>query len=437
MTLKNKYKYLSLIFLLLLFTSCSMKEKEYVIKDLKTYTQDGTLYTQDEPFFDKDLQKKLNKEFNEIYFSPWSRDKLEASKRASMWGFIYSKKRVYGDNYKRITKKWFTNNINNSNFKDFNTLAKKAIVLKNSNLRVFPSDSKIFYNPKKVAEGFPFDYNQNSGIKINTPIIISHYSKDKAWVFVESSFTIGWLKVEEIAFISKKQINILKNLPLYIAVKDNFPIYKDGNFLEYIKLSTIFSKYNKSYYLTKKDKNNMAILVSIQIDDKYLEKKPLDFTKKNISKVINELIEEPYGWGEILRHRDCSALTRDYASVFGIYLNRNSKAQKKNGRNYNLKAFNDKDKKEFIIKNAKPFLSLLYLRGHIMVYIGHKDGEPLVFHNMWGIARYNILAQIEKTIIGKAVITSLEPGKEILGYAKNKSILKRVTTLINLDQRAK
>lgn len=430
------YKNIILIFLLSFFTSCSVKEKEYVIKDLKVYKQDATFYTKDENIFNKTLQKELNKEFNKIYFSPWEREKLKASKKGSMWGFVYAKKRVYGDNYKRIKKSWFKSHIKNSNFKAFNNLGKKAIVLRNSNLRVFPSDSKIFYNPKKTAEGFPFDYNQNSGIKINTPIIISHYSKDKAWVFVESSFTIGWLKTQDIAFVSQKQINTLKNLPLYIAVKDNFPIYKDDNFIEYIKLSTIFSKDKNFYYLAKKDKNNMATLLAIKIDNKYLEKKPLDFNKNNISKVINELIEEPYGWGEILSHRDCSALTRDYASVFGIYLNRNSKAQKRNGKTYNLKSFNDEEKKKFIIKNAKPFLSLLYLRGHIMVYIGHKDGEPLVFHNMWGIARYNVLAQVEKTIVGKAVITSLEPGKEISGYIKKKSLLKRVTSLINLNQRA-
>ncbi len=427
------YKTISFLLVLSLFTSCSIKEKEYIIKDLKTYKQDISTYVKKTTIFDKNLQKQVNKNFNKIYFSPWKQEKLRASKKSSMWGFVYAKKIVYGDNYKRIKKSWFRKHINNSNFKKFNSISKKAIVLKNADLRVFPSSSKIFYNPKKTAEGFPFDYNQNSGIKINTPIIVSHYSKDKAWVFVESSFATGWLRVQDMAFISNKNINILINLPLYIAVKDNFPIYYKNDFIEYIKLSTVFSKNNNLYYLAKKDKNNMAILLGIDIKNTNLEKKPLSFNKKNIIKVINELIEEPYGWGELLKHRDCSALTRDYASIFGIYLPRNSRAQAKAGKSYNIKNLNNKDKKEFIIKNAKPFLSLLYLRGHIMLYIGKEEGEPLVFHNMWGIAKYNILAQIEKVIVGKAVITSLEPGKELLGYVKNKSILKRVSKLINLN----
>lgn len=433
-----KFSFINITFLsllLLILSSCAQKEQEYAVRDLKTYQQEASTYVNENHSLDKDLQKKLNEEYNKAYFAPWNRDKLKASKKGSMWGFVYAKKKVYGDNYKRISKSWFKKNIKNSNFKAFNSIALKAIVLNNTNLRVFPSDSKIFYNPKKVGEGFPFDYNQNSGIKINSPIIVSHYSKDKAWVFVESSFTIGWLKVEDIAFISKKDINTLKNLPLYIAIKDNFAIYHKNNFVEYIKLSTIFSRHKGSYYLAKKDKNNMAVLQEVSIDDKYLEQKPLNFTKENISKIINELINEPYGWGEILTHRDCSALTKDYASIFGIYLNRNSRGQLKNGKTYDLKKLNNAKKKEFIIKNAKPFLSLLYLRGHIMLYIGHKDGEPLVFHNVWGVSRYNILAQIEKTIIGKAVITSLEPGKELAGFVQHRSILSRVTKIINLNQR--
>ena len=39
----------------------------------------------------------------------------------------------------------------------------------------------MFYDPTQLGEGFPFDYNQNSAIKINTPIMVSHLSKDRAW----------------------------------------------------------------------------------------------------------------------------------------------------------------------------------------------------------------------------------------------------------------
>lgn len=46
------------------------------------------------------------------------------------------------------------------------------------------------------------------------------------------------------------------------------------------------------------------------------------------------------------------------------------------------------EKKEFIVNNAKTVRSVLYLKGHIMLYIGQKsDGELLVIHDAWGIKK--------------------------------------------------
>ncbi len=69
----------------------------------------------------------------------------------------------------------------------------------------------MFLNPSKAGEGFPFDYNQNSSIKINTPLLVSHYSKDKTWIFVQSHFALGWLRVDSISFVDDDFINEFKN----------------------------------------------------------------------------------------------------------------------------------------------------------------------------------------------------------------------------------
>ena len=92
----------------------------------------------------------------------------------------------------------------------------------------------MFLDPQKAGEGFPFDYNQNSSIKMNTPIFISHFSKDKAWVFVESNFATGWLNTKDIAYIDDVLINKFKSGTYFVATEDNFPIYKNGIFLDYI-----------------------------------------------------------------------------------------------------------------------------------------------------------------------------------------------------------
>ena len=59
----------------------------------------------------------------------------------------------------------------------------------------------MFYEPTRPGEGFPFDYNQNSRLKINTPIFVSHLSKDKAWAYIQAAAFGGWVKIQDIAFV--------------------------------------------------------------------------------------------------------------------------------------------------------------------------------------------------------------------------------------------
>lgn len=48
-----------------------------------------------------------------------------------------------------------------------------------------------------------------------------------------------------------------------------------------------------------------------------------------------------------------------------------------------------------------------------MLYIGQKDGRALIFHNIWGVRTTDLKGREGRKIIGQAVITTLEPGKEL------------------------
>ena len=184
-------------------------------------------------------QEKETKNYFEKYFRPWDQEKVSYTKIEAMWGISYRFKKVYLENHRLATSQWFDEQINNADFEQYNTLNKKAITLKNTNVRVLPTKSVMFYNPKKPGEGFPFDYNQNSLLKMNTPIIISHLSKDKAWAYIQSSIVGGWVSINDIAFVNSSFIERFKNSNYYVAVKEKFPIY-DIIFREYVKIVIIF-----------------------------------------------------------------------------------------------------------------------------------------------------------------------------------------------------
>ena len=387
------------------------------------------------PVFNGKVQKQLDKKFNKLYFRPWDLKKMTNPIDKATWGNMYAKRKMYATNHKLISKEWFNEKIKNSNFDKYNTIVTNAVTTNNSNLRVFPTTEAMFYNPKKAGEGYPFDYNQNSSIKINTPLFVSHFSQDRAWVFVESNFATGWLSIKDIAFIDDVLIKKFKSGTYFVATKDNFPIYKNGVFIDYIKMGTIFPLRKNKFVTINKSANLQGYLSYVKISDTYVQKKPLKFTQNNINKISNSIIAEPYGWGGLMNNRDCSAFTKDFFTPFGIYLKRNSFGQTQLGKYLELKDLSLKQKKEQILKNGIPFLTLIYLKGHIMLYIGQKDGEPLVFHNVWGVKTLEDNGEAGRFIIGRAVITTLEPGRELPNYVVAKNILAKIEGMVLVSQK--
>ena len=422
-------KYAQLLLFLattLLFTACSVKEPAIVVPQTSDITELSK--TANDNFID---QNKASKDFFQKYFIPWNSSKVSYSKLEAMWGQSYKYKKIYLENHKLAAPEWFDKQINNSNFDEYNTNPKKAITLKNTNVRVLPTNSVMFYDPTQPGEGFPFDYNQNSLIKLNTPIMVSHLSKDRAWAYIESSNVGGWIEIGSLAFVSDAFINEFKTSDYYVSIKEKFPIY-DPIFREYVKVATIFPRKNNKFIIAKNDGNQNALISFIDLQEDEIEAMPLAFNTNNRIKLINQLLDEPYGWGGLLNNRDCSSFTQDFFAPFGKYLHRNSKAQISNGKFLDMSKLSIAEKKAFMKENGVPFSTLVYLKGHIMLYIGVKDNEPLVVHNMWSVRLKDDSGRKYRHIIGKASITTLEPGRGMKDYDEDNNILGRVTGIVVL-----
>ena len=156
--------------------------------------------------------------------------------------------------------------------------------------------------------------------------------------------------------ISKKVRKLFRTKEFFIATKDKFSIYKNGMFLEKVRLGTIFpyvrGKDKDSYLVVRKHGSLKGLISNITISRDFIKKAPITFNAINLNILTNELINEPYGWGGTFQARDCSELTRDFLSPFGIFLARNSKYQTKNGKYLSLKDLSNDEKKKFLIKNA-------------------------------------------------------------------------------------
>ena len=87
------------------------------------------------------------------------------------------------------------------------------------------------------------------------------------------------------------------------------------------------------------------------------------------------------------------------------------------------------DKEAYIIANATPFYTILWLQGHIMIYLGHSQGRVIVAHSAWSVTsgkRY-------ENMLGGVVITTLHVGEEYNGmFRHSKTLLERIGAMSDM-----
>ena len=401
------------------------------VADMKRIPQNPAYYANQIKPFSKSKQKKLDKEFNKKYFKPWTISKLDIPKQDFGWEVRFiTKKPIYRAKGSVIRPSVYNKWINNAHYEQINSKKYKAITIRRTNVKALPTSASFYRDPRKTGEGFPFDYNQNSALHINIPLIISHYSRDRRWAFVQASYSFGWIKTSDLALVDNDFIKKFKNNNYAMVIKDNLRLFHDKKDISLVKLGALFpiAKDGKRYLVASRNtKGHASIEKVIATKTNILAKKPLPFTPKNVSMIAREFYGEPYGWGGSYECRDCSATTRDFLGPFGIFLRRNSSKQAQDGTRINIKGLSKAKKKKKIIQKAEPFRSLLYVAGHIVLYLGQYKNEPVIMHTYWGIRKKDRT----KLITGRTIITSTEPGKERTDIREQSKLINTLSSIVN------
>jgi len=402
------------------------------VADMKHIPQRTSYYAKQLTPLPRAQQLRYDRAYNRRYFAPWSKKGMDEPQKDLTWQIRFVQKRkIYDGRKRQISEKAWQWWIRNSNLENMDTVRGRAISVRHTNLRAFPTDTPAYKDPWKTTEGFPFDYNQNSELHLNVPLYISHYSLDRKWAFVHAGHAFGWVKFSDIALVSPGFVKRFKTGHYAISTKDNLYLYKDGKRITILKLGTLFplSRNNKLLSLATRDSKGRAVLKRVKKpSDALVAPKPVAFTPGNVAYITQQFRNEPYGWGGKLYTRDCSATTRDFFGCFGIYLDRNSAKQAKAGKSISIKEIKDKSlKKETILKYAKPFRSLLYVPGHIGLYLGEYKGEPVILHTYWGIR----LSNWDKYTLARTIITTTEPGKEHPQIREKSKLINTLQKIIN------
>lgn len=235
-----------------------------------------------------------------------------------------------------------------------------------------------------------------SPIHVNEGAIIYSETKDKEWLFVRTGTYFGWVKKDSIAMCHSRDEMIE-----YSEYNQFLVVTGESLQIPFDKTDSGVMKYDigDRIEIIDEDTDHYFINVFYAEKDGYAAKKKGIISKKadvykgylcfSKAALISECLKcfgtgYKYGGGE--GQRDCSSLIMEIFSVFGIRLPRNSAWQSKIPlKSFDLSNLEIKDKCSIL--DLLPAGTLLFMEGHVMIYLGKRESEHFIFHDVSNICQ--------------------------------------------------
>ncbi|ETP73504.1 cell wall-associated hydrolase, invasion-associated protein [Lachnospiraceae bacterium JC7] len=273
-----------------------------------------------------------------------------------------------------------------------------GIAVKRSLLCAFPTDAIITDEQGDLN----FDYNALSGVRVNEPLVIRTVSADGQWYYALSANCSGWVKVSDVAICSSKSewLNawdipaerclVVTRPRLMLAESNTNPelsnlVLTMGTVLEQAPAGSIGNRITN-----RSSVGNYVVYIPVRgADGRYIKETALvsaiagvhegylPLTTRNIITVAFNMLGETYGWGGMLSSNDCSGYMTDVYRCFGLVLPRNTTWQAASDA-FNFDVTDLPDEQKASILNNMPIGSILFLKGHEMMYLGMVNGKYYV-----------------------------------------------------------
>ena len=410
------------------------------IRDLRELKQDPVAYidrrTADQPLLPVEEQSSLNAASDVLHFVPWHMSTPRHTLEQVSWGFKeYGTNPGYGRDGKPHPRDWVRKMARNAHIDDYPRGGFPAVTVKRVDFRVLPTRERHSSLPKRLGKNYPFDNLQESSAPPGTPVLVTHCSLDRKWLLTETSYTLGWVPATDVAAVDPEFMRSWESGRYAVITRDKTPVRDEKGIIRFrAAVGSVFPKVGEdtgyTWLLTAlRDDQGRARLRKVRVAKAAAADKPLPLTPRHVAKLAAELVGEPYGWGGLDDKRDCSALIRDLFTPFGLWLPRNSREQAEAGRFISLRGFSPAEKEALIVSRGIPWRTLLWTPGHIMLYIGVHQGRPLIFHSFWSVKTRDAAGNRGRVIVGRAAVTTLQPGRELSGRDLPRSDVEGMTLL--------
>jgi hypothetical protein len=305
--------------------------------------------------------------------------------------------------------------------------ARYGMVVRRVSMRNFPTALRAF--PGKGLQDF--EIFQESTVFPGDPALIVHTSLDGQWYFVVSPRYAAWVERTAIAEGSAEQVLAYAGKPRYRVVTGD-------------KVRTVYTPEAPSVSELQLDMGarvplaqlppdqpvngegpyaSWTLELPVRAEDGSLQFRPallqrsadsaadyLPLTRANLIRQAFKFLGERYGWGHLYNGRDCSGFVADVYRSMGVQLPRNTGDQAASPvLLHRLFTAGDDHAARMQALAAAETGDLIYIPGHVMMFLGRVDGEPYVIQDVGGLVFHDASGKLRWTKTNQVSVTPLLP----------------------------
>ena len=315
-----------------------------------------------------------------------------------------------------------------------------------SALRAFPTDLRVFNRQGETD----IDRFQESALFPGDPVVIAHASADAEWLFVVSARYAAWVSADAIAEgdrasvlgyatrsphriitgakprtvftrevprLSELQLDMGLRIPLANVAQDK-PVNGQHPYASWILDLPVRDADGRLGF---------APALLPRIEDSQGDYLPL--TRANLIRQSFKFLGERYGWGHSYNGRDCSGFVSEIYRSMGVELPRNTSDQSVSPAFDRTHFPADTPRARRIAAvDALDVGDLIYIPGHVMMYIGDIDGQPWVIHDTNGGSYFGADGNLQSMQLNGVSLTPLVP----LRFGKDHDYIDRITNIVRV-----
>lgn len=321
-----------------------------------------------------------------------------------------------------------------------------GMAVRRAPLRAFPTALRVFRSKGDTD----IDRFQESALFPGDAVVIAHASADGRWLFVVSTHYAAWTEADAVAQGTRDAVLAYARRTPYRVITGAKP-------------RTVFTREEPRLSELQLDMGTRVPLAAVapgqpvngqhpytawtldlpvRDTDGRLAFSPallpkiadssgdyLPLTRANLLRQAFKFLGERYGWGHAYNGRDCSGFVSDVYRSMGVQLPRNTGDQAKSPVFIRTRFEpGDPREKRMAAVRAMQVGDLIYIPGHVMMYIGEIDGLPYVIHDIHGGSYLDADGALRTMRINGVSVTPLLP----LRFDKDHDYVDRITNIVKV-----